>query len=62
MNPCFSKYDDVGFVIVGEVVECGNIFRDEHGACIEGADEDVCGVGGTWIGLNIPTEKQCSDE
>ena len=60
MNPCFSKCDDVGLVVIGEVVECANMFRVEHGAGIEGADEKVCGVGGTWIGLDIPTEKQCS--
>ena len=38
------------------------MLRSEHGASIEGADEEVCGVGGTWIGLDIPTEKQCSVE
>ena len=52
-----SKYDDVGFVVVGEVVECGNMCRGEHGASIEGADEEVCRVVGTWIGLAIPIEK-----
>ena len=31
------------------------MFRDEHGASIEGADEEVCRVGGTWIGLDILT-------
>ena len=59
MNPCFSKCNDVGFVVVDEVVECGNMFGYEHGAGIEGADQ-VCGVGGTWVGLNVPTENQCS--
>ena len=49
-------------MIVGEVVECGNIFWVEHGASSEGADEKVCRVGGTWIGLDIPTEKQCGGE
>ena len=49
-----SKCDDVGFVVVGEVVECGNMFRGEHGASIE----EVCRVAGTWIVLDIPTEKQ----
>ena len=29
-NTCFSKCDDVGFVVVGKVVDCGNIFRGEH--------------------------------
>ena len=29
---------------------------------IEDADEEVCRVGGTWIGLDIPTEKQCGGE
>ena len=47
MNPCFSKCDDVGFVVVGEVVECGNMFRDEYGAGIVGADEDEQGSGST---------------
>ena len=56
-NPCFSKCDDVGFVVVGQVVECGNMFRGEHGASVENADEEVCRVSGTWIGLDIPTEK-----
>ena len=60
-NPCFSKCDDVRFVVVSDVVECGNMFRGEHRADIEGADE-VCRVDGTWIGLDIPTEKQCSGE
>ena len=60
-NPCFGKCDDIEFVVVGEVVECGNMFRGEHGAGIEGADEEVCGVSGTWIGLDIPTE-QCGGE
>ena len=31
----------------------------EHGASVEGEYEEVCIVGGTWIGLDIPTEKQC---
>ena len=61
-NPCFSKCDDVRFVVVGKVVECGNMFGGEHSASIEGADEDVCRVGGTWIGLDISTEKQCGGE
>ena len=38
------------------------MFRDEHGASIEGADEEVCWMCGTWIGLDIPTEKQCGGE
>ena len=33
-----------------------------HEASVEDADEEVCRVGGTWIGLDIPTEKQCGDE
>ena len=49
-------------MIVGQVVECGNMFRGEHGASVEGADEDVYRVDGTWIGLDIPTEKQCGGE
>ena len=32
------------FVVVGQVVECGNMFRGEHGASVEGADEKVCRV------------------
>ena len=35
------------------------MFRGEREASIEGADEEVYMVGGTWIGLDIPTEKQC---
>ena len=62
MNPCFSKCDDVGFVVVGHVVECGDMFRDEYEASVEGADEEVCRVGGTWVGLDIPTEKLCGGE
>ena len=58
----FHKRDYVGFVVVSQVVECGNMFRGEHGASVEGADEEVCRVGGTWIGLDIPTEKQCGGE
>ena len=46
-NPCFSKCDDVRFVVVGQVVECGDMFRGEHGASVEGTDEEVCRVGGT---------------
>ena len=42
----------VRFVVVGKVVECDNMFRGDHRVGIEGADEDVCGVGGTWIGLD----------
>ena len=61
-NPCLDKCDDVRFVVVGQVVECGNVFRGEHGANIEGADEEVCRVGGTWIGLDIPTDKQGGGE
>ena len=61
-NQFFSKCDDVESVVVREVVECGNMFRGEHAADIEGAYEEVCGVGGTWIGLNITTEKQCNGE
>ena len=41
-------------MVVGQVVECGNMFRGEHGASVE----EVCRVGGTWIGLDITTEKQ----
>ena len=43
----FRKCDDVRFVVVGQVVECGNVFMDEHGASIEGANEEVCRVCGT---------------
>ena len=49
-------------MIVGQVVECGDVFRDEHGTSIEGADEEDCRVGGTWIGLVIPTDKQGGGE
>ena len=38
------------------------MFGGEHRASIECADEEVCRVGGTWIGLDIPTEKQCGCE
>ena len=38
------------------------MFRGEHGASVDGTDEEVCRVGGTCIGLDIPTEKQCGDE
>ena len=27
-NPCFSKCDDVRFVVVGNVVKCGNMFGE----------------------------------
>ena len=39
-----------------------DMFRGEHEASVEGADEEVCRVGGTWIGLDITTEKQCGGE
>ena len=32
------------------------MFRGEHGASVEDVDEEVCRVGGTWIGLDILTE------
>ena len=51
-----------GLWFVGQVVECGNMFRSEHEASIEGADDEVCRVGETWIGLDFPTEKQCGGE
>ena len=57
MNPCFSKCDDVGFVVVGQVVECGKTFRGEQVASVEGADEKLCRMGVTWIWLDILTEK-----
>ena len=41
---------------------CGNMFRGEYVASVEGADEEVCRVGGTWIGLDVPKRKECSDE
>ena len=47
-------------MVVGEVVECGNMFRGEHRAGTEGADEEVFGVGVTWVGLDVTTEKHCS--
>ena len=62
MNPCFIKCDDVGFVVVYEVVECSNMFKGEFEAGIEGADEEVCRVGWTWVRLDVTTEKQCSSE
>ena len=37
-------------MVVGQVVECGNMFKGEHGVRVEGADKEVCRVGGTWIG------------
>ena len=61
-NPCFGKCDDVRFVVVGQIVECGNVLRSKHETSIEGADEEACRVGGTWIELDIPTEKQCGGE
>ena len=51
-NPCLSKCDDVGFVAVGQVVECSNMFRGEHGPSVEGADEEVCRVGGPAMDLH----------
>ena len=33
------------------------MFRGEHGAGIEGADEMVCEMGGTWVGLMSPQRK-----
>ena len=49
-------------MVVGTVVECGNMFGGEHRASIEGADEEVCRVNETWIGVNIPTGKQRGGE
>ena len=49
-------------MVVGQVVESGNMLRGEHGANVEGADEEVCRVSESWIGLTIPTEKQCGGE
>ena len=49
-------------MVVGQVVECGKVFRGEHGTSIEGADEEVCRVSGTLTGLDIPTEKQGGGE
>ena len=49
-------------MVVSEVVECGNMLRGEHGASIEGADEEVCRMSGTLIELDIPAEKQCGSE
>ena len=40
-------------------VEFAGMFGGEHRASTEGADEEVCRVGGPWIGLDILTEKQC---
>ena len=48
-------------MVVGRVVQCGNMFRVSMARVFDGADE-VCRVGGTRIGLDIPTENQCSDE
>ena len=36
-------------MVVGKVVDCGNMFMGEHEASIEDADGEVCRVGGTWI-------------
>ena len=47
-------------MVASEVVECGNMFRGEHGAYIKGADEKVLGEDGAWVGLDIPTEKECN--
>ena len=49
-------------MVVGQVVECGNMFRGENGAGIEYLVEEVCGMGGTWVGLDVHTEKKCSGE
>ena len=35
-TPCFCKCNDVGFVVVGEVVKCSNMLRGEHGAKVVG--------------------------
>ena len=45
MNPCFSKCDDVRFVIVGKVVECSNMFRSEHRADLRVQMRKVAG----WV-------------
>ena len=47
---------------VGQVVECGDMFRGEHEASVAGPPEEFWRVGGTWIGLDIATEKQCGVE
>ena len=49
-------------MVVGDVFECDNMFKGEHGAGIEDADEEVCRLGGTLVGLDVPTEKHCSGE
>ena len=49
-------------MVVCQLVECGNMFRGEHEASVEFADEEVGRVDGTWTGLDIPTEKQCGGE
>ena len=38
------------------------MFVVKHRASIEGADDDVSRVSGTWIEFDIPTEKQCGGE
>ena len=47
---------------VGEVVECGEMFRGEHGASVKGPDEEVLQGGWDLDWLDILTEKQCGGE
>ena len=35
--------------------------RDTKKVCFD-EDEEVCRVAGTWIGLDISTQKQCGSE
>ena len=49
-------------MVVGKVIECGKMFGGEHRASIEDADEEVCRVGETWIGLDIPHSVAVSKE
>ena len=44
-------------MVVGQVLKCGNMFRGEHGASVEGADEEVCRVSGPWIGFWISPQR-----
>ena len=41
-------------MVVSEVIERGSMFRGEHGASIESADEKVFGVGGPGLGWIFP--------
>ena len=41
-------------MVVGQVVECGNMFRGEHEASVKGTDEEVAGWVGPGLGWIFP--------